>query len=628
MNKLLLLCFRRLFLICFCLLAVLSISGLADPDKIAGNTPFAGFNKPAQGITLDWKIHDVGKIRQVVTNIGGINAYTGHYAPLFNYPYLFNSEYVPTGSTVKEEHIFESGLRIGALVGGDTLMSITNWNNQHQFYEFWPTAAEYDSIWEVLQGDTVDIPYWPGYVGISDQDFICRYSDYNLTNISLHTPLYVDVIQTSHAWANFPLDKVIVYQYYIVPTRFDLNQAYISYMLQGNVGDFQSGGFATDDDDVAGYIPAHNMGIIEDLPGGTDGTALSQIAMKVFPPDGYSGTLYWTFNWYDHHHNTPMRDQLAYDQQMVKHTIMQNQVVGGQSIFCISFGPFNLAVGDTLHFRVAEIIEEGIDEIMNAAETLDRLVAQGFKLPKAPPQPPLRAEIRSHEISLDWRPQPGANPEDYTDPNRSDGIEKPFEGYRVYKSTQGITGPWTLLAEYDLINDIGFNTGIPPDYRINDTGLLDYVDYFYSITAYSRADTVLPWPSLESSINNNAIQVTPGPDPRPKVGEVSVVPNPYRGDINYNAFDPSWEKNPPGRQWMEQDRRILFINLPEECEIKIYTLAGDLVDTIAHSNPVAGFEGWNLTSSIGQAVSSGIYLFTVKDHRNGEVQVGKFVILK
>jgi hypothetical protein len=298
-------------------------------------------------------------------------------------------------------------------------------------------------------------------------------------------------------------------------------------------------------------------------------------------------------------------------------------------------------VGDTIHFFAVEIIGEGDDpdpdralkkqrdDIQKIAKTMDRVIAKGFKLPKAPPPPPLRAEIKSHRGELDWTSGPGdQNPEDYTDPNRSDGIEKPFEGYRIYKSTQSITGPWTLLAEYDIINDIGFNTGLPDDYILVDTGLLDYVEYFYSITAYSREDTVLPWPSLESSISANAVQIIPGPDPKPEVGDVAVVPNPYRGDINYNTFDPKWEKNPPGRIWVEQDRRILFINLPVECEIKIYTLAGDLVDTIYHNDPVEGFEGWNLTSSIRQALASGIYLFSVKDLRNGNAQVGKFVILK
>ena len=79
---------------------------------------------------------------------------------------------------------------------------------------------------------------------------------------------------------------------------------------------------------------------------------------------------------------------------------------------------------------------------------------------------------------------------------------------------------------------------------------------------------------------------------------------------------------------MEQDRRIQFINLPAHCEIKIYTLAGEVVATLEHDNAQKGYEDWNLTSSIGQAISSGLYLFTVQDIKNGNVQVGKFVIIK
>src|SRR4030065_656570 len=80
-------------------------------------------------------------------------------------------------------------------------------------------------------------------------------------------------------------------------------------------------------------------------------------------------------------------------------------------------------------------------------------------------------------------------------------------------------------------------------------------------------------------------------------------------------------------RWMEQDRRIQFINLPISCEIKIFTLAGDLVATILHDNPSKGYEDWNLTSDVGQTVSSGIYLFTIEDTNNGQAQIGKFVII-
>ena len=40
-----------------------------------------------------------------------------------------------------------------------------------------------------------------------------------------------------------------------------------------------------------------------------------------------------------------------------------------------------------------------------------------------------------------------------------------------------------------------------------------------------------------------------------------------------------------------------------------------------------GFVDWNLTSNVGQTISSGLYMFSVQDSK-GEVQTGKFVIIK
>jgi hypothetical protein len=134
---------------------------------------------------------------------------------------------------------------------------------------------------------------------------------------------------------------------------------------------------------------------------------------------------------------------------------------------------------------------------------------------------------------------------------------------------------------------------------------------------------------MESSKNAGAVRAIPGTPPPSTVGQVAVVPNPYRGDIAYNSYSPPWEKPAGTRtQWMEQDRRMQFINLPKSCEIKIYTLAGDLITTIQHFDADKGYEDWNMTSSVGQAVSSGIYLYTVQDKISGDVQVDKFVIIK
>jgi hypothetical protein len=119
-----------------------------------------------------------------------------------------------------------------------------------------------------------------------------------------------------------------------------------------------------------------------------------------------------------------------------------------------------------------------------------------------------------------------------------------------------------------------------------------------------------------------------------------VFPNPYRGDA---AWDGA----------LGRDRYLWFANLPARCTIRIYTLSGDLVDTIEFDqsysptdirgiydptdvrNPESdlpqlsgGMAAWDLVSRNDQGVASGLYMFSVEDHENGGKQVGKFLILK
>lgn len=192
---------------------------------------------------------------------------------------------------------------------------------------------------------------------------------------------------------------------------------------------------------------------------------------------------------------------------------------------------------------------DGVEGALNTAHKVDLLAERDFQLPAPPPRPPFRFITDNHKVKLIWSPTPENNPEEYFDPNRADGEMKPFEGYRVYKSTQSIQGPWKLLAEYDIPDDnYGKNIGL--QYEYVDDGLLNNVEYYYSVTAFSKEDRMLNWPSLESSINQNAKVVVPGPAPPQTVGQVAVVPNPYRGDIDYNSY------NPPGRNL----RKAIFLD--------------------------------------------------------------------
>ena len=177
------------------------------------------------------------------------------------------------------------------------------------------------------------------------------------------------------------------------------------------------------------------------------------------------------------------------------------------------------------------------------------------------------------------------------------------------------------------IYQIVTNTGLQQSYT--DVGLVNNLEYYYAVTSFSKQDTVSLTPSLESSKALSTLAVTPGTHPPETVSkEIAVVPNPYRGDVTYKEYKPAWEIVPSFRQWHEADRRVQFINIPSPCEIKIYTLAGDLINTLQHNNPQRGFTDWNLTSRNGQTVASGIYLYTVEDNKNGKVHVGKFVIIK
>ena len=560
---------------------------------------------------LDWRVTSVGRVRQVITNMGTFDKGRTRY------PGLINAEF-PPGSD--EEHLYQGGIWIGGITPtGDTLVSMSE--AHFTPHEFFPTNNSWDSIWTGSKGDTLHLPYWKNYECISDMDYVSRYSDDNILNIDNHTPLHLDIIQSTYSWSSGQLSEFLLHKYYIINKKMPLKDVYIGFWMHSAIGNIG----AADNyiDEYTHWYPKYHMGAAEDSPGGSDGTAESPIGFSVMTPNDAPT---YSFNYFEHE-ELPTKDPACYA-VMASGKIMPDRIERARAHIIMAFGPFQVKVGDTLKVDMAEIFGVGITGMLKNAEYLTFLKSKNFRVPSPPPKPILRVSTTNHEVSLDWRPLSNAtNPELYTDPNRGDTVSRPFEGYRLYKSTKGPDGPWTLLADYDVINTEGYNTGL--QYTYKDQGLLNNIEYYYGLTAYSKSDKVINFPSQETSISANAVTVVPGTAPPATVGEVAAVPNPYRGDIAYNSYNPPWER-PQGNRpwWMEQDRRIQFINLPQLCQIKIYTLAGDLVATLDHHDAARGYEDWNLTSSIGQAIASGIYLFTVEDLTNAKVQVGKFVIIK
>ena len=106
-----------------------------------------------------------------------------------------------------------------------------------------------------------------------------------------------------------------------------------------------------------------------------------------------------------------------------------------------------------------------------------------------------------------------------------------------------------------------------------------------------------------------------------KLDNISVVPNPY---VVTNVLEPLDRQNPRDRG----PRRVYFNHLPKDCIIRIYTITGELVKTLAHHSSMDdGKEFWDLTTDDNFPISYGIYLFHVDAEDLGE-SIGRFAVIK
>jgi hypothetical protein len=96
-----------------------------------------------------------------------------------------------------------------------------------------------------------------------------------------------------------------------------------------------------------------------------------------------------------------------------------------------------------------------------------------------------------------------------------------------------------------------------------------------------------------------------------ELSKIKVVPNPYIAHALWETKDGI--------------RKIQFTHLPDRCTIRIYTLAGDLVKVIEHSNG-AGTEDWDMLNKDQMGIVPGVYFYHV-DSKYGE-KLGKFAVIK
>jgi hypothetical protein len=98
-----------------------------------------------------------------------------------------------------------------------------------------------------------------------------------------------------------------------------------------------------------------------------------------------------------------------------------------------------------------------------------------------------------------------------------------------------------------------------------------------------------------------------------------VVPNPYVGSA---SFEPE-RFAVSGRG----ERRLEFRNIPQNCTIRVYTIRGELVQTLYHDGSTSGYVAWNLRTKDNLDVAPGLYIFHADAPEVG-TSIGKFSIIK
>ena len=624
-------------------------------------------------------VTNVGYIALNVTNLGYIgHAWSKPYFPSCQYPQFSNVE-----------HIYRGGLWVGARASDGNVHVSTGAQDANGLEEGDEVREFVNDIVKpvkIMSSNQNSSHYSPE--AMATQHFETYFNDYFSPESGNHYPLGLDVTMRTLAWGNEYADDFVVLDYTIRNiSGTELRDVYLGFWCDTTVGNTDitdpwddSGGTRwVYIDDMNGAWGPVGVGLRErnTLPNdpniwmtyerdddGELGMATSWVGIRLLgtnrqaqPAEGVRPVSYnaWRFR------GVPDKDDIYFDpgdpdtpldgkyQLMsngefdVGETQEANYDAANNWVSLLSTGPFPYWAPDE-ELTITFAVTCGPDSLglLENSQVAQVAYDTGFGLPSGPPSPILEFAYRDNSVIIRWEPGTDIDPETgYALPTDSPlripehhinttSARPDFQGYRIFRyEGEDIVGdPITgsvLLAEFDQIDELGFNTGLP-DLTVDgkrefiDTNLKEGHPYHYSVVSFSLTDEVSGQEAFQSGWYENEELVYPGPasttaaNPR----SVGVYPNPYRVT---SAFEPELSS-------IETRRKIWFTGLPAKCRIQVFNLVGDLVDTLYHDDPVDGKEEWDLLSEPVRAIATGLYIYVVEDLATGEIQRGKLVIIK
>lgn len=150
---------------------------------------------------------------------------------------------------------------------------------------------------------------------------------------------------------------------------------------------------------------------------------------------------------------------------------------------------------------------------------------------------------------------------------------------------------------------------------VNDDGMYEFID---DDPSFKVGETRF-YSVLSADVNGNVSGRTNLTEIEKNIGSVEkfdkvyAVPNPFRVSSGFQGGG-------------ETEGQIGFYGLPRKATIRIFSYAGQLVETIEHDQPIYSVAWFQVTRN-QQEIASGIYFYVVTTPE-GETATGKFVVIK